>query len=126
MYTVMLITPKVRYKYKVTTTKIIIIHISKVCLSSYKGDGKNLINARVLLDSASQRTFMTAKLAQQLNLFCECKEHLSVSTFGAEKTREVDTYVVNFQVGAKDGLMCLNKLLVVCKGIHCLRKIWNF
>ena len=34
-------------------------------------DGKNLINARVLLDSASQRTFMTAKLAQQLNLFCE-------------------------------------------------------
>jgi len=31
-------------------------------------DGKKLINARVLLDSASKRTFMTAKLAQQLNL----------------------------------------------------------
>jgi len=46
---------------------------------------------------------MTAKLAQQLNLFCEYKEHLSVSIFGAEKTTVVDTYVVNFQVEAKDG-----------------------
>ena len=26
-----------------------------------------------------------------------------MSTFGAEKTREVDTYVVNFKVKAKDG-----------------------
>ena len=34
-------------------------------------DGKKLINARVILDSASQRTFMTTKLAQQLNLSCE-------------------------------------------------------
>jgi len=66
-------------------------------------DGKNLINARVLLDSASQRTFMTTKLAQQLNLSCEYKEHLSVATFGAEKTRSVDTYVVHCQVQSKDG-----------------------
>ena len=46
---------------------------------------------------------MTVKLAQKLKLYCEYEEHLSVSTFGAEKTREVDTYVVNFKVKARDG-----------------------
>ena len=66
-------------------------------------DGRIFINARVLLDSVSQRTFMTVKLAQKLKLYCEYEEHLSVSTFGADKTREVDTYAVNFKVKAKDG-----------------------
>ena len=66
-------------------------------------DGNNVINARVLLDSASQRTFMTNKLAQRLKLPSEHKEHLSVSTFGAKKATDIDTYVVNFKVQIKDG-----------------------
>ena len=69
----------------------------------FSSDGQTLINSRVLLDSASQRIFMTTKLAQQLKLqFCQ-REHLSVSTFGAEKMREIDTHVVNFKMKAKDG-----------------------
>ena len=47
-------------------------------------DGK-LVKARILLDSASQRTFMTNQLAQKLKLSLSHKEHLSVSTFGAQK-----------------------------------------
>ena len=43
-----------------------------------------LVMARVLLDSASHRTFMTEKLAKQLKLHSQCKELLSVLTFGAK------------------------------------------
>ena len=46
---------------------------------------------------------MTNKLAQRLKLPSEHKEHLSVSTFGAKKATDIDTYVVNFKVRIKDG-----------------------
>ena len=65
--------------------------------------GNDEIKARVLLDSASQRTFMTNKLAQRLKLPSEHKEYLSVSTFGARKATNIETYVVNFKVKIKDG-----------------------
>ena len=68
-------------------------------------DGQTLINARVLLDSASQRTFMTTKFAQKLKLHSEHKETLSVSTFGAQKAKNVDTYVVTFKVKVNDGFL---------------------
>ena len=63
-----------------------------------------IIMARVLLDSASHRTFMTEKLAKELKLQTKCKEMLSVSTFGAKNPYDVDTYVVNFNVMTKDNL----------------------
>jgi len=62
---------------------------------------KNMINARVLLDSASQSTSMTTKLAQQLNLPCEYEEYLSVATFGVEKTRSVDTLCCTLSIAVK-------------------------
>ena len=46
-------------------------------------DGTTIMT-RVLLDSASHRTFMTEKLAKELKLQPKCKEMLSVSTFGAK------------------------------------------
>ena len=57
-------------------------------------DGMASATARVLLDSASQRTFMTNNLAKQLNLRSEHQELLSVSTFGASKATDLSTYVV--------------------------------
>ena len=59
--------------------------------------------ACVLLDSASQRTFMTDCLAKQLKLVPEHRESLSVSIFGAEKASNIDTYVVHFRVKTKEG-----------------------
>jgi len=61
------------------------------------------ITTRVLLDSASQRTFMTKNLAKQLNLKSEHQELLSVSTFAAYKFSDLNTYVVQFHVELKDG-----------------------
>ena len=46
---------------------------------------------------------MTDRLAKQLKLVTEHRESLSVSTFGAEKVSNIDTYVVQFRVKTKDG-----------------------
>ena len=48
------------------------------------------IMARVLLDSASHHTFMTGKLATQLKLKPQQGELLSVSTFPAKTSKDVD------------------------------------
>ena len=61
--------------------------------------------ARVLMDSASHRTFMTEKMAKQLNLLSQRSESLSVSTFGTRKPQSIETYVVDFNMVAKDGLL---------------------
>ena len=58
---------------------------------------------RLLLDSASHRTFMTERLAKKLQLPVERKESLSVSTFAANHSKELDTYIVKFDVILKDG-----------------------
>lgn len=41
---------------------------------------------------------MTDRLVSQLKLVPEHRESLSVSTFGAEKASNIDTYVVYFRV----------------------------
>ena len=69
----------------------------------YSLDSSVIVNTRVLLDSASQRTFMTEQLARRLNLVSHGTELLSVSTFGASRPTSVDTYVVQFRVKLKDG-----------------------
>ena len=70
-------------------------------VSIQMADGSTIM-ARVLLDSASHRTFMTGKLATQLKLKPQQRELLSVSTFAAKTPKDVDTYVVNFNLITKD------------------------
>ena len=89
----------------------VLLQIATVLIQ--KMDGSINVTARVLLDSASQRTFMTDRLAKQLKLIPEHKELLSVATFGAEKASNIHTYVVHFRVKTKDGsrmLMFANAL----------------
>ena len=66
-------------------------------------DRSEKIFAKVLLDSASHRTFITDRLAKQLRLNSERKEVLSISTFAARGPQEVSTYVVHFNLLTKDG-----------------------
>ena len=80
----------------------VLLQIATVSLQT--SDGKSIIKARVLLDSASQCTFMTNQLAQCLNLSLEQKQILSVSTFGAQKATDIHTYVDCFKVKLKDGM----------------------
>ena len=66
------------------------------------GDKTEIVSVKVLLDSASHRSFMTERLAKQLKLTPQYKESLSVSTFAAKKLQDVSTYVVEFNVMTKD------------------------
>ena len=64
---------------------------------------------------------MTDHLAKQLKLVSEHRKLLSVSTFGARKATEVDTYVVYFKVKLKDGsymLMYANVLKQITGNIQ--------
>jgi len=65
-------------------------------------DRKRTISVKVLLDSASHRSFITESLAKQLQLTSQFKESLSISTFAARQPHDVSTYVVEFNVIAKD------------------------
>ena len=79
----------------------VLLQIATVPVQSL--DGSVTVTARVLLDSASQRTFMTDHLASELKLVSTHRELLSVSTFGVKKASNVDIYVVQFRVKMKDG-----------------------
>jgi len=57
----------------------------------------------VLLDSGSHRSFITERLAKQLQLTSQFEESLSVSTFAARKPHDVSIYyVVEFNVITKN------------------------
>ena len=47
---------------------------------------------RILLDSGSQRTYITESLAEQLQLRREKTEHIKVVTFGSETPKTVPPY----------------------------------
>ena len=83
----------------------VLLQIATVPVQSV--NGSLTVTARILLDSASQRTFMTDQLAKRLKLTPEYRELLSVSTLGAGKATDVDTYVVHCRVKLKDGLHML-------------------
>ena len=75
--------------------------LQKVTVVVQRTNGTKIVTARVLLDSASQRTFLTDQLAQlTVKLKADHKELLSVSTFGARQVIKIDTYV---DVKLKDG-----------------------
>ena len=76
--------------------------LQTVIVPVQSSDKRKTILVKVLLDSASHRSFMTEKLAKQLQLTPQYRESLSVSTFAARKPRDVSTYVVEFNVITKD------------------------
>ena len=71
----------------------VLLQTAKVTVLAEDG---SRISANLLLDSASQWTFMTDRLAKQLKLPSQQKESLLVSTFGDKRPQNLDTYVVKF------------------------------
>ncbi|XP_078334132.1 uncharacterized protein LOC144625796 [Crassostrea virginica] len=59
--------------------------------------------ARLLMDSGSQRTYITESLADKLNLKARTTEKISVITFGAERPKIVKTPKVSLTLKLKDG-----------------------
>ena len=73
---------------------------------------------RAIMDSGSQRTYITRRLQDRLNLPVEGTESLQIKTFGATKTQNVTCDIVNLGVCVEDGeVMNLSALVVpsICK-----------
>ncbi|XP_062614769.1 uncharacterized protein LOC134276539 [Saccostrea cucullata] len=65
-------------------------------------NGENSEPARLLMDSGSQRTYITENLAEKLKLKILTTEKISLITFGAEKPKIVKTPKVSLKVKLKD------------------------
>ena len=62
-----------------------------------------MLEARIILDSGSQRSYITNKLKDDLSLPVERRETMSIKTFGAAKERLQTCEVVRVVVKFKDG-----------------------
>ncbi|XP_065883107.1 uncharacterized protein [Dysidea avara] len=67
-------------------------------LNASTADGSATIMAKVLLDSANHRTFITDQLAKKLKLTCDREELLSVSTFAARTPQQGPNTAIRFRV----------------------------
>ena len=70
---------------------------------------------RILMDTGSQRTYVTEEVARKLSVQPEGKEKLSIYTFGASKPKDIVTPVVTLVLKAKEGNTVLIKASVVPK-----------
>ena len=82
-----------------TTGEKVLLQTARVSICG--SDGCK-VSAYLLLDSGSQRSFMTEQLAARLKLSSLQRESLSVSTFGSKRSQNLNTHVVCFSVVAKD------------------------
>ncbi len=74
---------------------------------------KEPVLARLLMDSASHRCYMTDKLADKLELETEKVEELSVITFGSKTPKKVKTRQATVEIQLGDGEMMPIKVSIV-------------
>eukprot|EP00731_Ephydatia_muelleri_P015789 Em0009g213a len=74
-----------------------------------------MVQTRVLLDSGSQRSYISSKLCDELGLKEERKETLLVKTFAADEGRVQACRVVNFSVMTTDMGLSLLSILTICE-----------
>ena len=60
-------------------------------------------NVRILLDSGSQRTYVTESLAKKLDLKIGKREEIMLVTFGSEKPKRIQTRTTKLDIVLKDG-----------------------
>ena len=74
---------------------------------------KEPVMARLLMDSASHRCYMTEKLADKLELETEKIEELSVITFGSQTPKKFQCRIATVEIGLKDGTKMPVKISIV-------------
>ena len=77
-------------------------------MQTAKADVQNLVNdlrqnAKILLDSGSQRTYITESLAKRLNLKLGGKDEFMLVTFGSEKPKRTESRNTKLDIVLKDG-----------------------
>jgi len=64
---------------------------------------------RMILDSGSQRTYITKKLAKNLQLKLYPHESVKVAMFGSDKPKQIKYGSTKMQITLKDGSLMLIK-----------------
>ncbi|XP_073965583.1 uncharacterized protein [Choristoneura fumiferana] len=75
--------------------------------------GGRTSRGRVLLDSGSQRSYITSNLASKLDIKIDGEDQLLVYTFGAEKPKEVPSSFTNITLKTKRGIEKLIRVNIV-------------
>ena len=68
--------------------------------------------ARILLDSGSQKTYITEALAKKLNLKLGDRDEFMFVTFGSEKLRKTESRNTKLDIVLKDGTLTINAIVV--------------
>ncbi|XP_065180221.1 uncharacterized protein LOC135810659 [Sycon ciliatum] len=87
------------------------------------------VRARVLLDTGSQRTFLTSALADTLALRTQRTEYLLISTFAGAQPHQLATPVVDFSMSLQDSSMLemtAHVLTKITDPVASLMRIVNF
>ena len=79
-----------------------------VLMQTAKAEIKNPLSTknnvvRILLDSGSQRTYITEKLAEQLQLSKDKEEEINLVTFGNDKPKTIKTIQTKISLKLKIG-----------------------
>ena len=79
-----------------------------VLMQAAKSEVRNPLNSksdivRILLDSGSQRTYVTEKLAEQLQLTREKEEEIKLTTFGSDTLQTIKTTQTKLNIKLKNG-----------------------
>ena len=82
---------------------VVLMQTAKAVIRNPSGNEYDKI--RLLMDSGSQRTYITEAYARKLNLKFMSTEEVSVVTFGSDRPKTVKTPKVNFNLTLADGTL---------------------
>ena len=77
-----------------------------------KNPGDQPTTVRLILDSGSQRTYITEKLAENLRLALKPPERLTVATFGSDRPKQISYRPTSFHIALKYGSMIIEASVV--------------
>ena len=98
--TIAMDSPTVLTQHQTSPTESVFLQTATISLSAADG---TMVNARLLLDTGSQKSYMTETLACRLNLPTLHTEDLAVSTFGCKTPSHFRTRVVEVTLPLRDG-----------------------
>ena len=94
-----------------TPTNQVLMQMATALIKNIPGDIS--LTVHIILDSGSQRTYVTEKLAKDLCLNLSPPEKLAVATFGTDKPRYFQYKPSRLQLMLKDGnMICLDVSVV--------------
>ena len=82
----------------------VLLQTAKVYLHNPQSDNKSHVTVMLVMDSGSQRTFLTNRARQTLNLNTLGSERLSINTFGTTTEADSDCDIVEFKLETNDGV----------------------